>query len=194
MPESAWNPFSQVSWTNSAPDASRKMIAVWKAKKAAPINAICLSESVYGVYIHWLGKRSAPCLSNGPVQCPFCAIQVPRRWEGYLAGYSERTGKVYLLHLSKGASLSCPDIASGKANLRGCRIIVERRGNNPNSPCVARVEYGSQLNFKLPSEFNVKAQLMQIWSGEGGLSALMANCKTIEEARAMFVPALGIDE
>lgn len=193
MPESAWNPFTAINWEDVVPKSARQHVEVWKARPAAPVNAICLSESIIGVYIHWLGKRSAPCLAVPPAECPFCKIEVPRRWEGYLGGYSERTGKKYLIHVSKEAARSCPMLSERKANLRGSRVIIERRGKAANAPCVARVESVKTQGYSLPDCFDVRAQLLLLWEGKGGLAALMANCRTIEEAAEMFRSETGYD-
>lgn len=193
MDNSSWNPFASINWENAVPKEKRQLIEVWKPKPAIPVNAVILSESLVGVFIHWLGRRTGPCLAKGDARCPFCAIDVPRRWEGYLAGYSERTGKKYLIHVSKEAARSCPFISDGKCNLRGSRVIIERCGRAANAPCRARIEPVTSLKGMIPASFDVQAQLLQLWEGKGGLAAMMASCQTIEEASEMFARETGYE-
>lgn len=194
MADDAWNPFQAINWHDTVPAEKRQLIEVWKPKPALPVNAVILSESLIGVFIHWLGSRSGPCLGHDDKPCPFCKLDVPRRWEGYLAGFSERTGKKYLIHVSKEAARSCSFISDGKANLRGSRVIIERCGRAANSPCRARIEPISSLKGMIPAAFDVRLQLMQLWEGKGGLAAMMASCQTIEEAAEMFRGEVGYDK
>lgn len=194
MPDEAWNPYKSINWHDAVPKEKRQLIEVWKPKPAIPVNAVILSEGLTGVFIHWLGSRSGPCLAQGDAKCPFCVIDVPRRWEGYLAGFSERTGKKYLIHVSKEAARSCSFLSDGKANLRGSRVIIERTGRAANSPCRARIEPITSLKGMIPAAFDVRAQLMCLWEGKGGLAAMMASCQSIDEAREMFARETGYDK
>lgn len=193
MSEKWDNPYASVNWENVVPAEKRKLIEVWKPKPAVPVNAIVLSEGITGVYVHWFGRRTGPCLGSENNVCPFCKLDVPRRWEGYLGGYSERTGKVYLIHLSKEAARSCPAIATGKSNLRGSRIIIERKGRAANAPCSARIEVAGKVLHTLPANFDIRAQLMILWEGKGGIAGMMAQCQTFEQAAEMFSAETGYD-
>lgn len=194
MSDPSWNPFQGIAWENAVPKGTAKRIDVWKAKPSAPVHGVILDDEITALHIHWLGKRSGPCLSAAPTGCPFCKIEVPRRWEAYLGVRSIQSGKVYLAHLTKEAAKSCPYLSEPKVRLRGSKLWVERIGRNANSPCRARVDPPDKDTGMLPPAFNVREQLMLIWGGKGGLASMMGSCQTIDEARAMFTRDIGYDD
>jgi hypothetical protein len=152
-----------INWTATPPPPERLKIEVWNPRPGNPVVACVLSERIVGVYSHFLPdqKATVPCLAPGAF-CEHCVLAGPRRWQGWLAGLSYSTGRLYLVQVTTNAARSCPVLLQPKVTLRGGRLTLQRRGEANNSPVQASFLSGVPKK-ELPPAFDVVAQLLTLW-------------------------------
>lgn len=125
-----------------------------------PLSGLLTSQSVLGVWTHFLGGRTLPCMSS---DCKGCEAQMPKRWEGYISLITPSPSKHILVALTPGAALGISDTAPDPLQLRGNLVIFERGGKRLNSRLRARVERVDFYQKMLPPEPNLKEHLVHIW-------------------------------
>lgn len=152
-----------INWTAAPPPVERVKIEVWTPRPGADVVALVLSEQLVGVYTHFLPvqKATVPCLAATQF-CEHCLASGPRRWQGWLAGMSYITGKLYLVGLTSNAARTCPVLLQPKVTLRGGKITLRRRGEAVNSPVQATFLPGLP-GKDLPPAFDVPRQLLTLW-------------------------------
>lgn len=150
-----------IGWSDR-PDTEKPIhIPIWSPKHLQPVRAIILSESVVGVYTHYIDGRTRPCM--GTVRtCGGCAAGMSRRWKGYLGCIVPVNGKRVLVEVTTEAVRGCPMLLTSKVNLRGSTIELRRTAEAKNSPVRATIGSG-RAGHELPETFDVRQQLCVIW-------------------------------
>lgn len=138
-----------------------------------PIEAVVLSEAVFGCYTHYEGERTRPCfwmeVGPGPgsrVECPYCKQGLPRRWKGYVAVQTARSGRLALVELTRAAMELCPRLHPGRSSLRGVALVVTRIGTSRQGRVVAQArDQFPPGHPDLPPAPDVEAALIRLWMG-----------------------------
>jgi len=134
-----------------------------RIKPGGAFRAIITTPTALGVWTHFMGGRTLPCMDS---DCPGCLAQMPRRWEGYLGCLTPSPSRHIIVALTPAAALGISDTAVDRFALRGNLIIFERAGKRLNSRLRARVEPIEFYQKMLPPEPDLKAHLMHIWGLE----------------------------
>lgn len=151
----------QIDWDNQAPriPAAR----VWTVPEGDS-KVVLLGEPA-GVWTHWMGRRSLPCLGE---HCPTSRHRRPAQWYGYYPavqlvtelherGYREQLGSKIVLP----GSSHFPAEISGKGIVRGlvCTLRKEAGRREFHVKALAVANDPSQL----PETFNVRDVLYRLW-------------------------------
>lgn len=117
-------------------------------------------HAMIGIYTHFWQRRTLPC---GGEQCPACADNRPRRWEGYISLWTPTPSKHVIIALTPGAAADLSNELGPIGNDRGRIIVVERLGKRPNGRVVARAAEESRPESGLPPMPDLRAHLIHIW-------------------------------
>jgi hypothetical protein len=122
---------------------------------------IVLSRKVSSAVIHWVCRRSVPCVRTyddfgRPVEdgkvCPNCNPETPRRWQGYLH-VMNKTGSIeYFLCLPPGAGWELLTNLPPDYDLRGKRLYARREGTAQTCPLLLRLDPNYTASCDLPIE------------------------------------------
>jgi hypothetical protein len=121
-----------------------------------------LSTSLFGVWTHWDGGRSLPCM-KAKDKCLGCQRGFPKRWKGYLHCYYALAKADFLLELTPRASKMLLEGVEEGRMLRGLQIRMERSAGGRNGRLLCSV-VGVDLNEKnLPSPKDPCDTLFFLW-------------------------------
>lgn len=128
-------------------------------------DCLCLSTVALGKYCHWWNGRTQPCDGE---QCSKCLQGSPRRWHSWVAVYSERTQRTFILEVPGGPAKALADFRSKNGTLRGVGIQVHRANGKVNGP--VRIGFGKARadNVLLPEAPDVEQLLVRMWTSRLG--------------------------
>jgi hypothetical protein len=150
-----------VQWDDDPPPEDRKFVPIISPKGSESVRGIIVSHRMYGVWTHYLERRTVPCTGHQGL-CQECEDKVPRRWKGYVGIWLPGACRYAIAEITADAARHCPDIKAKGCNLRGCLIRVFRIGAHKNAPC--RVELAPPPKASIvPREFDVQMSLYRIW-------------------------------
>lgn len=86
---------------------------------------LILSRAFWGVWTHWDGHRTEPCLGEG-ASCPGHKKGYPSRWKGYLHVWLVHQAKEAFLEVTPGLAERIKDVLPQGKPFRGETIIVSR--------------------------------------------------------------------
>jgi hypothetical protein len=126
MKESEWR---------GAPPPTRLVsrgVCVLHVPPGDPQQVILVSPGLWGVYLHWAGRRSVYCpgVAHG---CMRCSPTNQPAWYGYATGILRATGQARLVEVSAAAYHHCPGLAEADGHLTGRLAEVSRIGDNKTS-------------------------------------------------------------
>lgn len=131
-----------------------------RVKTAGIVRGVITSRSYIGVNTHFMGQRTLPCVGD---DCPGCAAEKSKRWEGYLSVWTTAPSKHLIVALTPGAATQILDAAPDPNNLRGLFLTVERLGSKPNGQLRGNVEPANIEPGHLPPEPELLRHLYKIW-------------------------------
>ncbi len=132
-----------------------------KAHRMNPYYFTILSTAFWGVYTHWTGDCTSPCLKSKE-RCPGCKLQRGRKWLGYLHCLDE-AGEECLLELTKrAANMLLAGVVSGRL-LRGLRIAVQRTEGGKHGRLNANCVGVSARQDSLPAPKDPCYTMLFIW-------------------------------
>lgn len=137
-------------------------VPVFKISPAIPLQVICLSRSLWGVYVHWDGRRTRECLRDSS-ECQGCKSGQPQRWKGYLCVLHYTTGKLGFVELTPAlANHLLRKIPEG--TLRGWFFRFERSGKSANGRALlTETRPPSPLHENIPEERDPEGILRKLW-------------------------------
>lgn len=154
-----------IRWADRPPDQSRlPHLPLMAARPGRPIRGIITSTRLRGVYTHFLGSRTQPCMK---LNCPGCEKKLPSRWEGYVSLWTAAPSKHIIARLTEAAANEIAENAPDYQNLRGLTINLERASTRANSRLLAKVEVLENNQVRLPAEPDLIAHLVLIWRMSG---------------------------
>lgn len=156
-----------VAWSPGPARQQGTMLPIWTVPPGRKLEGWILSQYAVGVFTHFVqdseGRgRTRPCTSP-TLPCAGCAWNTPRRWKGYVAIQTERTGQVGLAQFTVEAWRSAPSLQQQMETLRGRWLKLWRLGSARNSRMTALVEVRCPVPELLPCP-EVERALLRIWS------------------------------
>jgi len=120
------------------------------------------SPAVWGVWTHWDGRRSVPCML--PVEtCPFHRRQLPLRWKGYVHVFDHNERQQSYLELTPaGVQMLQTQLAPGES-LRGILLNVERSKGGPKGRLIIEVKPNHAPSSQLTEEKHPREALTSLW-------------------------------
>jgi len=132
-----------------------------------------ISESVFGVYIHWANGRSRKCNSQTTlpdVECPGCTKPYPRKWKAYLDAYrheSEVTTRMFL-ELTQVATEQIWKAMRERESLRGIMMRVRKTAGGAKGRYLIELLDRSVDPATLPDVNNPEQILSYLWTVNAG--------------------------
>ena len=163
------------------PEPERTTVYVVSPRVGEPERFTSLSPRVIGVWTHWMGGTTHPCLRPGGV-CPGCGEKASRRWKGCLWGWSYAHRRDALLELPADTVRLTVQLRDSAVDLRGATLTCRRVGPHSNSVVTCEVKLGDQRDQRSTEPPDVLAALMRRWglgeydpptqnaAGEGGVA------------------------
>ncbi|WLD12649.1 hypothetical protein [Planctellipticum variicoloris] len=151
----------EFTWSNRPSELPHSNIPILRVKPGFPIRGTILSHDIQGAELHF-GGRSVPHTDPSDL-CDGCQRGQPRRWEGYLALWSQGKGSIGVLAIPPGAVPQFAAYLELHGTLRGAVLVATRAGNKPNGRIVAEIARGELAMNQLPREPDVCRILAHIW-------------------------------
>lgn len=125
-----------------------------------PLERICTSDDLIGVYTHFYHGRTLPCESEG---CPACADNSPTRWHGYLACFDPKTHDHHLFEFTLKAAASFKQYRETYGTLRGCVFRAFRPKRRKNSRIIIQCKPCDLTKITLPEPPDLIRAMCTIW-------------------------------
>lgn len=155
---------------------------------------IVTSHDPLGLYTHWMGGRTVPCIQSN---CDHCNAKIPtkrhqsglqthvvndievpctnqpcepceqnaaRRWYGFLMVHSFKQDRSYLFEYTASAAAAVVSYWETHRTLRGAKISAARQGNRPNGRLELFLTPPAAEADRLPKAPNRVDLLAQMWS------------------------------
>lgn len=125
------------------------------------LGVIC-SKDWWGVWTHWNGDRSQPCLQEKG-KCGGCALGFPARWKGYLHVLVGRGPEDCFLELTPCAADAVNSALPAGTDLRGYVLRVER-GKGRKARLKVSINPGRVDSKDLPPAKDPEPVLRTLWN------------------------------
>lgn len=142
-----------------------------RAPAKGSFDCVCLSEMAVGKFTHWWCGRTQPC--DGP-ECAKCLQGSPRRWHSWVAVYTQRSSRTFILEVPPGPAKFLGDFRSKHLTLRGASLAVSRNNGKANGKVRIGVARSGIDSLLLPVCPDVVAMLERMWSSRLGDEAAAA--------------------
>ena len=119
------------------------------------------SKALFGLNVHFVGKRSAPHYRN-PAKCPGCRAKNGKRWKGFLHCFDHNLGQEVFLELTPASATSLLGQLPGRGNLRGNRIQVKRSPGDNGRLFISILTACTSID-KLPEAKDPLESLLKLW-------------------------------
>lgn len=146
----------------------RTWVSILSPRPGLPVWGTIINPVIVNTLTHYVpnpgraGKwHTQPHVKNH-ADCPYCVMQVPVRWKGYLGCWSPETGRCFVAEITQDAARSCCALLVRTSSLRGLTLRLTRYGRQKNSPVLA--ELGKPvIERPLPPKLPVVAILLRLW-------------------------------
>lgn len=122
---------------------------------------IVTSHDQLGLYTHWAGGRTLPCVK---AKCECCEQNIARRWYGYLMVFSIKQDRQYLFEYTAAAAPTVDAYWVKHRTLRGAKLAGERQGDRANGRLTLFLSPPQSDVEPLPKAPERIALLSQMWS------------------------------
>lgn len=125
---------------------------------------IILSRALVGLWTHWMGGCSLPCITPKE-KCKGCVAKEPNRQKFLLHVYNYSTKQEEVLELPPGAATDFLDFYPQGATIRGQRLKI-KRGNGKKARLTIDVlpAYDEAILAPMPAEKDPIVPLCELWS------------------------------
>lgn len=145
------------------PQADRRpFYPIWSPTPDREIHVVLVSQSLLGVFTHWIDGRTRPCLGSRE-ECVGCDLKLPRRWKCFLGAFNPASGRLGILEVTQEAFLRCRQLNEDSGKLRGLTVRLIRTGLAKNARVTALVGARVTAGATVPPSFDVKAALERVW-------------------------------
>jgi hypothetical protein len=121
-----------------------------------------LADRVFGIWTHWTGRTSMPCLNHG-VDCLGCKSELPKRWKGYLHCWDHTTKQEGFVELTPVAAAAVIEQAGREDNLRSLRLQLRRTKGGAHGRLNVQVLPAIGNAANLPPEKTPVNTLQLLW-------------------------------
>ena len=148
--------------TSDCPPPFRPTLTLVRLKAGEQMTFRILSERVFGLYTHWNGKKSSPCLKD-PAECQGCKRGYSTRWKGFLHVLNVQTQRQLIFECTAFATSLFLDQVEDRRHLRGLRVLCERSRGADNGRLKMTLLPGTTSFIDLPVEVCPLATLEKLW-------------------------------
>lgn len=156
---------SEIKWAAKPPPKQKTKVPIVRPKAAQTLRFFLLDQEVTGVWTHWIGGRTQPCLGE-VCECVNWPASKMQRWKGYCMAVQKEGFPLCLVEITPEAYRDCSELQDTTRSLRGSLLTLRRLGTKPNGKVVATVQY-SAINVEKPSPISCKEALWEVWFSEG---------------------------
>lgn len=121
-----------------------------------------LAETLFGLWTHWTGRTSMPCLNHG-MDCSGCRSAQPKRWKGYLHSFDHEKKDECFLELTPAACQELIQQAGREKDLRGLRLHLRRTKGGKHGRLNVQVLPAIGDNSRLPPARSPILTLSSLW-------------------------------
>lgn len=161
------DPLIRVRRADAPPPEGRIFVPLIQPRPGttAPVAAIHLGGAVRGVWVHWDGIRSLPCIDGPADQCPGHGRGLPLKWVGYLPAWDPRRQRRVILEVSAHAARTCPALFGPQPSaLRGQTVLLRRETTSRRSRIVCELRITTPpVTEGLPADWDPLPVLAHIW-------------------------------
>ncbi len=144
------------------PPQGPKPLKLIRIRKGQTAVYTILSPSMWGIWTHWDGQRTLPCM-KAKNQCLGCQRGFPKRWKGYLHCYFPPQKSDFLLEITPRAAKLLLDSAPERRMLRGLILRVERSPGGRNGRLLATIVGDDPIERELPAAKDPFDTLAFLW-------------------------------
>lgn len=133
----------------------------------ATVRFLLLNSRLFGLWTHWVNKKSIPCLEP-QAKCEGCKTGACRRWKGYVHAVNMHNRQEGFLELTPVAAQQLLEQAGRGNSLRGLQVQVQR-GGGEKARLKIDVQFSRPLTSaeKLPEEKSPEITLNELWGRSG---------------------------
>lgn len=147
--------------TDPNPPREGPEIFILRLKGNQTLSFAILSKSLWGIWVHWNGKKSEPHYKEDHL-CIGCQAKRPKRWKGFLHCFCFEMGQEVFLELTPHSGHSLLAQLNKGGPLRGNRIQV-RRTKGDNGRLLISVLTAIDNPAMLPNEKDPQESIMALW-------------------------------
>lgn len=119
------------------------------------------SKSLFGINVHFVGKRSSPHYRNEK-KCPGCRAKNAKRWKGFLHCFNHNLSQEVFLELTPKSAQSLLSQLGRGAAMRGNRIQVKRTEGD-NGRLLVSILTACDKPDQLPEGKDPLGSLLKFW-------------------------------
>jgi hypothetical protein len=126
------------------------------------IKVIVLATKLFGVWTHWNGDNTVPCLAHShPDECPY--HQMPKRWKGFLHCWNDYLNTTFFVEVTDlAAQKLTAELPEGRP-LRGAKFVLGRERQTRKAPISVSYQGHYEGPKQLPREETPEVTLAALW-------------------------------
>jgi len=137
-------------------------VEVIRVAPGAGVRGQIISDSIWGCWTHWDGRRSREC--TGDVnECEGHRAGWSQRWKGYLYIYCATRRECVFLELTPGAAEELLRQNGAPSGMRGRLLRLDRHGKSIRGKIVVELTEGLNGINNLPPERSPETILRTLW-------------------------------
>lgn len=145
------------------PPCEPRTIVLVRLKAGDTLTCRILSKQIWGIWTHWDGAKSHPCILNAGA-CKGCKDSQPKRWKGFLHCLNVSNRREMIVEVTSFAfSQFLDQLSAEKGNLRGLRVLFERSKGADNGRLKMSLLASEAGFLELPGEKAPSLTLMKLW-------------------------------
>jgi hypothetical protein len=138
-------------------------VEIVRISKARPLFFVCLSNALWGVWVHWNGRASEPCTGETKIECEGHRRGLPLRQKFYVHAIREDGGKEVFVELTPGAATELLSFFQEGEPLRGYRLECWRSSDTKGARYHCRAFPAKVPAASLPPELDPEPYLWRLW-------------------------------
>jgi hypothetical protein len=147
------------------PPSAGPEIWIKRLKANETFHARIISPQFWGLWIHWYGRHTEPCLKDRQ-ECPGCKAEAIRKWKGYLHVISVATARQWFYEATPFVAKQITGQIAVNASLCGMRVEVVR-GKGDKARCYAILKEPFPHMPPLPAVREPRETLEILWKMQG---------------------------
>jgi len=135
----------------------------WTIKRAPARKSLvvaCVSSVYFGIYTHFVSRRTMPCVRTG---CKGCEGGMRREWHCYFLAQDLKDMRPYVIETTAGGAVPIRQHFLRYGTLRGVQVRLERADDRNNAPVVVTICGTFRKAQDLIEEESIANVLFRIW-------------------------------